>query len=470
MNKYARYFGQLMKKIHISKWDLIIVTIVIIVRISFYANLSVLWAGDSEGYVNYTWFHVRTPVYPLIIDFFQLVAGDYYIYPLIVFQIVFSFISALIMEQTAYYTIKILNNNLRDSFVSTICRIVFVIYAINPSIFVWDMSVLTESIAISSTVIFIFFVVRFLNKRRAIDGVYMVLASFFAMMIRPASQILFWDLVILIVVLLFNKKCRKKLYPALFIGIALSALAFLYMSAEYEKNGTFQLSNLKPRHDLVKVLQSGLYLNYSDEELVEKIKELYHDSEWLDIVVYRQELMDLFGDSIKEANVNISEFNGYCIKTDLPTYIKHISNIFCDVLRCRFVPYANSRDGLFSLNVSIDRWMPTRMPVLFSIVRFLSLIFDGVTVFHVLLIGIFLFVSFVIHTIKRRESAYLLMGISGGILSTLVSTIIGTFSEFGRCLIETLPFYYVGLISVAIIAINWIVTTEPKHEVMLVEQ
>ena len=148
MNKYSRYFGQLMKKIHISKWDLIIVTIVIIVRISFYANLSVLWAGDSEGYVNYTWFHVRTPVYPLIIDFFQLVAGDYYIYPLIVFQIVFSFISALIMEQTAYYTIKILNNNLRDSFVSTICRIVFVIYAINPSIFVWDMSVLTESIAI----------------------------------------------------------------------------------------------------------------------------------------------------------------------------------------------------------------------------------------------------------------------------------------------------------------------------------
>lgn len=328
----TNHIDKLMKKLHICKWDLIVIAVAIVVRVSFYANMTVLWAGDSEGYVNYTWFYVRTPLYPIIIDFFQLVAGDNYIYLLIIFQMICSFASALIMGQTAYYVILILTKRLSASLISTICRVAFLAYAINPSIFVWDMSILSESVSISTTVVFIYCVVRFLYKRRAKDGIYMVIVSFLAMMVRPASQILFLDIIILIVILLFNNKYRKILYPAVTAGIVLVALTFAYMGAEYEKNGTFQLTNLKPRHDMVKVLQSGLYLNHTDKELVENIKKLYRDSEWLDIVIYKQELMDLFGDSAKDANIKMSEFNAYCIKTDLSAYFGHLHKLLCNVI------------------------------------------------------------------------------------------------------------------------------------------
>ena len=459
----AKYLDNLIKKLHICMWDLIIIAVTIVVRISYYANMTVLWAGDSDGYVNYTWFYVRTPAYPLIIDFFQFVAGDNYIYPLIVFQIIISFVSALIFVQTAYYVIRIITKKISESLISIICRAVFVVYAFNPSLFVWDMSILTESLAISSTVVFIYFVVKFLYKKKAIDGVCMVVISFLTMMIRPASQILFLDIILFIVILVFNKKFRRILCSAIVSVIVFAILTLTYMGGEYEKNGTFQLTNLKPRHDMVKVLQSGLYLNNPDKELVENIKELYRDSEWLDIVVYRQELMDLFGDNIKEANINMNEFNAYCVKTDVPAYIGHLNNLFCNVIRWKFVPYANSRDELFSLNVSIDRWQPVKLPWIFSWTRFLSMIYDEVSVIQVLLTGIILFVLFIVYMIGKKEMAYLFMGISGGILSILISTVIGTFSEFGRCLVEILPFYYIGILSLATIIINWIVEKESNR-------
>lgn len=64
------------KKWACGKWTIIILGIMILLRLSYYTNMGVFWAGDSESYVEYRMFEVRTPLYPLIINFFQVILGN----------------------------------------------------------------------------------------------------------------------------------------------------------------------------------------------------------------------------------------------------------------------------------------------------------------------------------------------------------------------------------------------------------
>lgn len=438
------------KKWACGKWTIIILGIMILLRLSYYTNMGVFWAGDSESYVEYRMFEVRTPLYPLIINFFQVILGKYYLYGVVIFQIITSFLSTLLIQPIAYYTIKALNEGLNDYIVKTVSKVVFILYAVNPSIFVWDMAILTESLSVSSTVLFIYYIVRFLFKKSQVDSIKMVLTAFLATMIRPSSQIIIIDLIVLIIILLFNQSFRKVLYPAIVTMLVVVVTLLGYMCEEFNNNGTFQLTNLKPRHDLVKVLQSGLYLNYPDKTIVGELQELYKESEWMDIVVYKQEVMDLFGTSIKEANINLNDFNHSCIQSDPLKYISYINKLFRAVERTNFVPYANSRDGQFSLMVPMDKRSPQRFQVLFNLFKPLNAFYDRLSILDMYVMVFCLFFCAICSIKNKEKGTYLILVAFGGVSSVVVSTVLATFSEFSRCMLGVIPFYYLGIVVIVI--------------------
>ena len=81
--------------------------IILFIRFVYYKNMEIaVIFPDSGGYIDYT-FNGRTPVYPFIIDLWQLILGGNFAIGVVVFQIAVSLLSVLFL----YKTLIILTEN-----------------------------------------------------------------------------------------------------------------------------------------------------------------------------------------------------------------------------------------------------------------------------------------------------------------------------------------------------------------------
>lgn len=400
---------------------IIVIGLIVLFRLSYYLNAEfgqIYW--DTGAFVDYQiTAGLKTPGYPLLIDIFQLLLGERYAIGVIFVQIIVSCISVYYVYKCFCYVTK----NERLSLFGTL------LYGCSSGIYCWDMILLSESLSISLTVFFLYYALSWIQSFQKKDAILLFLTCFLSFLIKNALFVYGIACLILIgFIFLFKKEERKHLpFPSMLFGILM--LFFLgYATFTYVTTGVFHVSCLQARHDLAISLQSNLYKNYPDKELVAKIEKIYVGNNYSIEYDTTDEVLALFGDTFIEQNKNALAFNKVCLSSDRITYLKNRIYTAYGVMNNTF----NEGYGHY-----VDRSL-----VLKGICFLGSILFNFLKIGHIyvcLLLGAIVFCK---EWMQRKQIPLDMLGLVGGILTIVVSVFVGTYGEFSRTLIYVLPFVY----------------------------
>ncbi len=382
--------------------------------------------GDTHTYVEFTWRGFlageRMPLYPLLIRANRFLFQDGYLLGVVGCQIILSLISILFL----YRAVRMATKNRGIA-----CIIVF-FYGGNPWLMDADLTILTESLAISISVFLLYHTVCYLQSPSLRRGMAMVFFVLSATLLKSALSVYVAAYLIFMGIQFFCEKDRRRItikVSAALFGIAL--LLLCYAGQVWKNAGTFSLDKRGVRHMLYTCLETDLYKNYPDQELVEKIDRIYleHDK----VVDWRigEPITLLFGEKYSEQNIRIREFSRYCIRTEPGVYVRYLIG--------RFVRVTNDE-------YKIKQSELDESPFLFRVLYDMSgVLFPIVKVGHFYLIGGATFLLLVIKWKKEKVCPWYYLGTSGMLMVILVSVIVGTYCCYVRCLSYALPFAYSGL-------------------------
>lgn len=267
-----------------------------------------LIGADSSSYIDYSFtldgLGVRAPLYPLILRICQFIFRESrYLFVTACIQILLSAIAIFFL----YKAVCIATNN------SLISSIIAILYGCNSCILSWNICIWSESLAISVSAFFLYAIVKYVKFPSFRNGTIAILMSLIATGVKPTLAV-YSGICLVLLPLQFGlrKDCRlivKKL------TLVLGAVILLYMGYSYNNWyhwGTFNLTNLGPRHSLVPCLVTGCYQNYPDRSLVQEIEQIYNSSiengdtgrGWATTTP----IMQLFGTTAREQNINVRHF------------------------------------------------------------------------------------------------------------------------------------------------------------------
>jgi hypothetical protein len=191
----------------------------------------------------------RTPVYPLLIAFIRLFCADPYLtHVLVLFQILVFLLSIPFFERIALE----LTRSEKISFFVTL------LYACCPHIIYWNRCTLTESLAITGMVFFVYHIMCYLRTNRTLHILSFHAILFLLIMLRPAflyllpAIMLFW-----IYHLIFLKRKLDFLNGA-FWTVLTGLLLFFYAQNIQKKTGVFSLTVVSTVNKYEFLKQNGL--------------------------------------------------------------------------------------------------------------------------------------------------------------------------------------------------------------------
>lgn len=419
-----------------NKLEIALFLVIGLIRLIYYINSPIgIPYPDTGSYVNWDFkVGARTPGYPFIIDIFQFLFGERFALGLIPFQVIVSFLSVICFYHIMQMVFKIPNvfndGDIRSIRCRRLAGLVTVLFGCNPGTFLWDMDILSESLAMSASIFFIYITVKWLRSKKVSDGIGMCIAAFGCTMVK--ASLLVYSIDVLILIILVFALCKEYRGQVLKVGCFFCIPLFFYvcyMAGIYHYTGVFQITEQKPRHDLAKVLESGLYKNYPDKQLVSEIEEIFEGNGWSIAYDTTTPVMELFGDSRKEHRQGVKAFNKYCIKSNPVGFAKYM---FTVVVSSLWTPF----DGYRQLEI--------RLPDVYYLEQILYAIFKIMTIGHVFLICGMLWIETIRTWVASRECPFILAGFAGGILSILALVYLGTYAEFARSLSYVLPFAHAG--------------------------
>lgn len=396
-----------------------------IYRLIFYFSL-ITYAefGDSQGYISYSFIDLmingitsgRTPIYPLTIDICSWINEKYMLICLVFIQCVVSFISIVFF----YKTIKIFYK--KDTFAG----IVTILYGCNSSVIGYDKAILTESFALSGTVIFIYMMLSYLrsSKIKYVNGIIIILAVL--TFLRP-SFLLFDVIVFGFFIMEFlwrkdkNKKIIKRFWCIMLKWLMLWLIILMYSLSFYKKFGIFTISDPIPRQNLIICMERGYYNKSNDNEFINKIDEALNNNEDMWKAMY--EVYNQY--SIAEVNEKTKD----CIKKN---FIIYLQDTFENV-----IAYGN--DSFTGYYV----WEDTNLNSAY-IIRFLDKCFNLFKVSHVYLIFFVDLIVF-IYLILKKENIWLIVGFMAFIGGITVTSYFGTCGEYPRTMVCVIPFSYLNV-------------------------
>jgi hypothetical protein len=191
---------------------------------------------------------LRTPLYPSIINFFKLMLSNNVAIKLgvIIFQYFIFNISIYCFYCVCEFFIKH----------KKIVYFVVICYAFHPAILVWQKIIMTESLALSGVVFFLYFIVRFLVTKKTIYSLMINLFVFLLIMLRPGfvflipAVVLFWLYFLII---------RKKVGLVGFFGIISVTILIICYSFAFEKQyGVFSMSTVSDINQYMMLRDAGL--------------------------------------------------------------------------------------------------------------------------------------------------------------------------------------------------------------------
>lgn len=409
--------------------------IIFLFRATYYLNYPIIGEArtDSSSYINYSFFQLsgygaRTPLYPLIIRICKILTGEsHYLFATACVQILISAVAVFFLYKAIYMAT---DNQLISS-------IITILYGCSSCISYWDVCILSESLAISVSAFFLYAVVKYVKYPSFKNGTIAILFSLIATGIKPTLAVYSGVCLVLLLLQFFLQKDMRRMI--LKLASVLGVVILIYVGYSYNnwvQYGTFNLTNIGPRHSLVPCLVTGNYLNYPDQSLVSKIDSTYNAGidagntprGWDTTTP----IMELFGSTERERNINVSAFTSYCIKTDLGAYLRYLFdniisywnrpyyiNVFSDV--------SSSSANMFS-------------GIILFIQRDLSF-FEVGTGFYMIA---FSFCATLYIWLKKKKCPWFYLGIWGALTVIEVSVFLGSYDDFQRLTVYVLPFIYFG--------------------------
>lgn len=313
-----------------------------------------------------------------------------------------------------------------------ISGVIMLLYGCSTGVIRHDMTILTESIAISISAFFLLSIVKYVDSCSCKDGMIAVLIAFLATCEKVTLAVYIGVILVLLILQFFIYPTKRKSVLKIggAVGVA-SILCLAYAAICWMNYGTFSLTNLGPRHSLVPCIVTESYKNYPDEELVSEIEAIIESrkAEGGDIRDWdtTTPIMELFGDTERERNIRMAEFTSYCKRSDRKAYGWYLLNM---INRYKKDRYAQSEMECNSW-ISAKTWEITQK---FGFLRI-------ETGFWVIL---FSTVAAILLWIFDKKCPWYFLGTAGTLLIIEVSVFTQSYSDFKRLTAYTQPFIYFG--------------------------
>lgn len=414
-----------------KKWggaEWIIAGCVLLIRILFYLAINKPQIeADTKTYIELTWNTFlegeRMPLYPLLIQVNRLLLHDGYLMGVVGCQTIVSLIAVWYL----YRAVRIATENRKIA-----CVIAF-FYGGNPLILQCDVQILTESLALSISVFLLYHTVCYIRSHSFRSGMAMVICILLAVLLKSAMFVYVIAYLIFMAIQFFClKDMRKTIWKLSAALLGIVFLLLIHAGQVWINAGTFSIDKRGPTHILVACLETDLYQNYPDQELVEKIEKIWPENDTsVDVATTLNPIRHLFGETVKERIVRINEFNRYCIRSDPSVFIKYMLRRFAATM------------GLeYKLTVSdVDEGSPA----LRKIYQIQLILFPLLKIGHVYLICGAVLLLLIAKWKRDKECPWYYLGTAGMILVILVSVTVGTYSSYKRCSSYVLPFAFFGL-------------------------
>lgn len=398
---------------------------------------------DSSSYIGYSFkslLHLdlvsnRTFGYPLFLRICQYLFGEQFLNGVVILQIVISCVSFLYLYKAGSYILK--NKK--------IALLLTVLYASSPAVIGWNTIILTESLAISGTVFFIYALTKYLENTSVKNGVIVILWAFCLVWIKPALIVYDGIFLVFLIMRFFTERHHIDKIHILYLiaGVIFSFILFgVYSYFNYKAHGTFSLTPQGPRHLLAACLKSGIYKNYPDAALVSRIQDIYMANHYSIAYDTTTPVMQLFGDNDFIRNIKVKEFVSQCLKNSGGEYVHYLFQLLFDNIN---TPYTDSYNQF-----------AVEAPVYFILIVWQRFLFAGLTIGHVYIVGLIELIFSLREMIKHKLVPWIDFGIAGFIMAILISVYIGTYAEYMRSTIYILPFMYLGIGLISKRAIHWI--------------
>lgn len=393
--------------------------------------------GDSNSYLHAD-LHLsalgrRVPIYPLFLKVCRkMTVWDEY-----QAGSVAAAIQCVLSAVILYFFFQIIKMITKNELISWLATI---FYGCNVAVLIWDCAVMTESISQDFVILFFYMILKYLDTKKTRYGALTVMMTVLAAMTKPTCAVLVGVCIVLLVLqYIYIKDMRKTVLKVSAVLAAAILFLLLYCANTYRNYGVFNLTNLGPRHNLVAVLDTGIYRNYPDKELVAQIDEVLDNAraEGKNIRLYptTNAVMSLFGEEGRQRNIDIQAFNKYCKKTDRKA-----------VLKFKYENVKKYWDRAFEQT----DWKLRDDVIEYSRIEYIiyyiqKYVFSSV---HVRFGYIMMFVMLIIAIVKivrKKEVAWYELGIAGSMLILIYAVVNNAYASFYRHMYFLLPFGYAGV-------------------------
>lgn len=371
---------------------------------------------DTWDYINFNFreilklnFQGRTPIYPLIIKICRILFESRYLEAVVLVQ----YLIGIVSSGYFYKMLRLIIKN------GKIISLFTIIYALCPAIIGWNGVILTESIAISGTVIIMYYIIKYIKIPKISTGATAIILSLVLTFHRPTAIIYVVAIEAFWIGRFMWDRSYVKIDLKCFAMSTISIILIIIYAIIFHKSfGIYSISDVVVRQNLYVCIHEGFYKASDNEQFIKDVEEA------ISMDVSKWDTMELVEN--KYTCSELQEITNYCRMQNLGKYIKYIYRLSYEH---QMVKYDNYALGIEEN--SIQRiWRSISLFITFS---------------HVYCIVAIEFIIVIYKWIKDKKVPWIHCGLFGFPFVIILSSFIGTNAEFMRTSICVMPFAYVSI-------------------------
>ena len=371
---------------------------------------------DSNSYIYYDFTRLwnlklngRTPIYPVILNTNKIIFETNFLTFTCMFQYIVWFIGIICL----YETLSLLVKNKRLNVIISIC------YVISPAITLWNNIILTESIALSGTLIFIYLIVKYIITNKCVYGYLSVILSFILTFHRPTSIIYLLGLFLFFIFrMIFEKPTFKSELKCFAVSTLSVLMVFVYAYFFHKSYGIYSISDAVVRQDLIVSIEQGYYKSSENKEFVEYIDKKVENGE--EVWSYVFDIIDEYGHS------EIKKITNDCRMKNIDKYILYIGRLGMKHSSVPFTHYSTVKNSFIASSLDTS--------------------FSVITFFHVYIVTFLELILLIVKWVKNKKVPWINAGLFAFPFIIVMSSFIGTCNEFMRTAICCVPFTFIGFV------------------------
>ena len=432
-----------------TKKELIVAIIIIAIRFSFFSMLTLYTlSGDSAEYIEVSSLNIlkgnlharRVPVYCFILDAVKYVCNivtnseDFYLFVVVIIQMLFSYVSVYLI----YDTLKMFITN------RNICLGIVLLYGISPSVIGWDKIILTESLALSGTVVFIWLLAKYLKQPNTKIGLSVNILTVVLIFLRPTFLINYCVLFVFwLIRFVMYKSERSILRYNLICSLGIGIFILGYAGKFYSQYEIFTLSATKVQQDCITVVQQSLWgKNTEDIDVIAAIIENNSFEDENGCINAARKVLESYSFQ------RVEKFVSNSIKTDFVGYMSHkLRTIFLlgDIEIANNVWYGKNVYSARTMYYEGDLplYSIKNTDEMRKMVNIYRNIIPEPCFIHIYIVALAEIINVIWGGLKKKD-VWFHLGLASFMTLIVLSSVWGTCGEWGRTAICVLPYFYIS--------------------------